>query len=153
MSIVALVDTGPLVAILDSSDSKHTVCVEALSTLRVPLISTWPVLTETAYLLRNRIDLVQRLIRSTTEGFIRIEALDDSDALAMINILDQYSDQRFQLDDLSLMHLADRDGIGTIFSSIIVTLVFFEPRMGMDYQSLPSFLDLATAGAERIPVF
>ena len=116
MSVAALVDTGPLVAILDSSDRKHTVCVEALSTLRVPLISTWPVLTEAAYLLRNRIDLVQRLIRSTTEGFIRIEALDDSDALAMINILDQNSDQRFQLDDLSLMHLADRDGIGTIFS-------------------------------------
>lgn len=111
-----LVDTGPLVAILDRSDGQHTACVNALSLFRTPLVTTWPVLTEAAYLLRQRPDLVQRLIRSTAEGFLRVEILTEIDAIAMAEIMDRYADQHFQLADVSLMHLADRDRIGTIFT-------------------------------------
>lgn len=116
MTHAVLVDTGPLVAILDRSDSQHTTCVNALCLFRTPLVTNWPVLTEAAYLLRQRPDLVQRLIRSTAEGFLRVEILTEIDAIAMAEIMDRYADQHFQLADVSLMHLADRDRIGTIFT-------------------------------------
>lgn len=116
MTINGIVDTGPLVAMLDRSDSQHTACVEALSLFQTPLLTTWPVLTEAAYLLRQRPDLVQRLIRSTAEGFLRVAVLSETDADAMAEIMERYVDQHFQLADVSLMHLADRDRIETVFT-------------------------------------
>ncbi|MEM9368165.1 MAG: hypothetical protein AAGD07_19390 [Planctomycetota bacterium] len=101
-----LVDTDPLVAILNANDSQHDVCVSALDHVRTPMRTSWPVLTEAAYLLRRRSDLVQKLLRSITEGFLEVAVLTDSDATAISDILKQYGDQGFQLADATLMHLS-----------------------------------------------
>lgn len=132
-----LVDTGPLVAILDRSDSSHQKCAETLRQLRTPLITTWPVLTEAAYLLRTRPDLVQRLVRSASEGFLRIEQLTATDAVAMAEILDRYADQSFQLADVSLMYLAERDRLETVFTLDRVDFGVFRSGKGPPLRLLP----------------
>ena len=137
MTIEVLVDTGPLVAMLDASDSAHTVCIETLSLFRTPLVTTWPVLTEAAWLLRNRPDLVQRLIRSATAGFLRIEIQTDVDASAMAAIFDRYADQHFQLADVSLMHLADRKQIDTVFTLDRRDFGIFRTHQGKPLNLLP----------------
>ena len=137
MTIEVLVDTGPLVAILDASDSAHTVCIETLSLFRTPLVTTWPVLTEAAWLLRNRPDLVQRLIRSATAGFLRIEIQTEVDAAAMATIFDRYADQHFQLADVSLMHLADRKQIDTVFTLDRRDFGVFRTHQGKPLNLLP----------------
>jgi hypothetical protein len=47
---VILVDAGPLIALLDRDDRDHERCVETLSGLTGPMLTTWPAVTEAIYL-------------------------------------------------------------------------------------------------------
>ncbi|TWT96690.1 Ribonuclease VapC26 [Botrimarina colliarenosi] len=116
MSEVVLADTGPLVAILNQSDQHHKQSIEALKTLRLPLLTCWPVLTEAAYLLRQYPDAVAKLLEGLQSGFLELLPLDESDASAIRGILSTYRDQGYQLADASLMHLAEREDIATVFT-------------------------------------
>ncbi len=49
-----LTDTGPLVALINANDPYHAQASAALGRLpRVPLLTTWPCLTEAMYLLHQ----------------------------------------------------------------------------------------------------
>ena len=47
-----LVDAGPLVAVIDRTDTYHRRCAAALDTIHEPLLTVWPAFTEAMYLLR-----------------------------------------------------------------------------------------------------
>lgn len=115
-----LVDTGPLVAILSSVDEHHAACVQALQQLPGPLFSCWPVITEAVWLLRSHPRAVQRLLRSCSSGkpagFIELLSLSGEEATAIADLMKQYESLRPQLADASVVHLAHREGIDTIFT-------------------------------------
>lgn len=46
-----LVDAGPLIAIIDRGEPDHRICMEVLSFLTGPMLTTWPALTEAMHLL------------------------------------------------------------------------------------------------------
>lgn len=64
-------DTGPLVAVLSSSDEHHEICVNMLRTLPGPLLSCWPVITEAVWLLRTYQGATQQLLSSIGEVSLR----------------------------------------------------------------------------------
>jgi predicted nucleic acid-binding protein len=111
-----LVDTGPLVAILSSADQHHETCVEALRHLPGPLLSCWPVITEAAWLLRRYPRAVQQLLGSLDGDFVALLPLTGSDAKAISQVIKRFSSIRPQLADAALVHLAQREGIDTIFT-------------------------------------
>jgi predicted nucleic acid-binding protein len=111
-----LLDTGPLVAILSRKDSYHSVCVEQLRTIRPPLLTCWPVITEAAWLLRQQPLAVQRLLSSFTKQWIKFLALEESDTEPIGKILQRYRKLNAQLADAALVHLAEREGIDTVFT-------------------------------------
>lgn len=111
-----LVDTGPLIAILDERDQHHERCVETLSQIRPPLLTTWPVVTEAAWLLRHRERALQRLMTGEESGLIRLLPLGDDALSELASIAKRFKTLRLQVADMSLVLLAERQELTTIFT-------------------------------------
>lgn len=111
-----LLDTGPLVALLASDDSWHVPCTEQLHSLTTPLLTSWPVLVEADWLLRTRPSAVQHMLAWVRSGTIRLLPLEDEAVPWMMAFLGKYRKVRPQIADASLVYLADREQIDTIFT-------------------------------------
>ena len=111
-----VVDTGPLVAIVRTREAAHGRCVAALGSLRAPLLTCWPVLTEVAWLLRAEpggMRVIGELVRG---GAVEIVELDEIALAWIVAYLDRYTSLGAQLADAALMYIAERRGIGTVFT-------------------------------------
>jgi predicted nucleic acid-binding protein len=111
-----LVDTGPLVAILSREDAHHRTCVAALREMSGPLLSCWPVITEAAWLLRRSPRAIQQLLGSMDAGFLELLPLAGTEAKAIAALMKRYESIRPQLADATLVYLAGRERIETIFT-------------------------------------
>jgi uncharacterized protein len=111
-----LIDAGPIVGILSEADEHHEACVQQLRAIRGPLMTCWPVITEVAWLLRAYPPAVERLLSSFNGRPFALLALSEADLAGIAAILAKYKSLGIQLADASLVHLANREGIGTIFT-------------------------------------
>ena len=114
---LVLLDTGPIVALLHKGDSHHAACVEEAKRLkRRQLLTTWPVLTEAAWLLRTRPRAVGKLLAATAAGTFQLAALEASAASWIADFFERYSDREPQLADATLVYLAEQRDIETVFT-------------------------------------
>jgi uncharacterized protein len=111
-----LVDTGPLVSILSADDEHHATCVNALRQMPVPVLCCWPVVTEAAWLLRGSPRAVQRLLAGIDGKFLELLPLAGAEAVGIAAVMKQYEGIRPQLADATLVYLAVREQIETIFT-------------------------------------
>lgn len=111
-----LVDTGPLVAVLSPADQYHEICVRALASLEGPLLTCWPVITEAAWLLRDYPLAFENLLRSTNGGFLEVLPITGKDSGQIIEVMKRYASLRSQFADATLVHLANRENVRTIFT-------------------------------------
>jgi len=132
-----LVDTGPLVAILDADDAYHEVCKTEFSKLQGPLFTCWPVITEAAWLLRAFPSRVRTLLEGCQGDPYVILSLTASDVPCINAILTKYEDQRFQLADASLMYLTQRENIQTVFTVDESDFAVFRGKTGDPLNLLP----------------
>lgn len=112
----ALVDTGPLIALVSARDHHHARCVQQLRLLRPPLLTTWAVLTEASWLVREDSRAQQSLFAAGAEGLYQVANLDGAALPWLAQFLRRYRSIKAQLADASLVYLAERDGIDTIFT-------------------------------------
>jgi predicted nucleic acid-binding protein len=112
-----LIDTGPMVALFSEGDQHHQQCREALSALIPPLLTCWPVLTEAAWLLRERPAALHDLFRSFEGGLFALLPLDADDLPAIAALMKRYESAGLQLADATLAHLAERERIRTVFTT------------------------------------
>ena len=111
-----LLDTGPLVALLTAPDQHHRLCVETFERLAPPLLTCWPVLTEAAWLLRKQHRPLDRIAEAHAGGMFDILPLDGESLRQAAVIVRRYEDAGIQLADAALVHLAEREGIRTVFT-------------------------------------
>lgn len=112
-----LVDTGPLVAVINRSDDWHAACAVVFRELDDPLYTTLPVVTEAMYLLgRTRPSSHQQLWTLILRGDLIIEDLTMPDLRRMAELMDKYADLPMDFADASLVAVAERLGLERIFT-------------------------------------
>jgi uncharacterized protein len=111
-----LVDTGPLVALLDRSDPYHLSCQESLSSLDDSLVTVWPVVTEAMYLLRAYWQAQDALWEMIESGAVQIVSLGIDDIPRMTELMRKYRDLPMDLADAGLVRVAERERLRRIFT-------------------------------------
>jgi uncharacterized protein len=111
-----LVDTGPLVSILDRRDRDHARCVDAFRSVKQPLLTTWPVLTEAAYLLGFSRKAQDALMEMIQRASIAVAALSVEDVPRMRMLMGKYRDVPMDLADASVVCAAERENIETVLT-------------------------------------
>jgi predicted nucleic acid-binding protein len=116
MPASALVDTGAILAMLDSQDPWHVLCKSAFVQLRMPLLTSEAVLTEMFHLTganRAAMEAAWTFVRS---GTIVVGAIEDSEMAQLRALMLQYWDRPMDFADATLVHLANRESLSTILT-------------------------------------
>jgi predicted nucleic acid-binding protein len=110
-----LIDTGAILALLDRSDRWHRRCVEAFEALRLPLATSAAVLAELFHLLDGPHEFAAawQLLRS---GAVTLLSIGDADLAELETLMDRYKDRPMDFADATLVHLARREELVTIFT-------------------------------------
>lgn len=132
-----LADTGPLVAMLSRADEHHLACAALARQIKPPLLTSWPVITEAAWLLRARRTAVDRLLELVQEGAVAILELDRGSAAGLRRILQRYRSLRPQLADATLVYLAERQAIDTIFTLDRRDFSVYRTTRGRSFRLVP----------------
>jgi predicted nucleic acid-binding protein len=111
-----LIDTGPLVAVLDRDDPDHIRCAQAFRQVRPPLVTTWPVITEATYLLAFSRRAQDGLWEIIQRGTMAIAPLATEDVPRIRTLMEKYRDVPMDLADASIVRVAERDGIMDVFT-------------------------------------
>jgi predicted nucleic acid-binding protein len=111
-----LVDAGPLVALIDADDQHHAKCVSTLQSLREPLATVWPPVTEAMYLLADVPKAQDSLWEMLERGAIQILPLYSADVPRMRELMRKYADRPMDFADAALVRVAEREGIRKIFT-------------------------------------
>ncbi len=116
MRAESLIDTGAILALLDRSDRWHRLCVEAFRNLRLPLITSEAVLTELFHLVgdnRKEMESCWKFVRS---GALMVAAIEYSELPEIHALMSRYWDRPMDFADATLVHLAKREAVPTIFT-------------------------------------
>jgi len=102
-----LLDTGPLVALLDRSDHHHKWALQCFKQLRPPLLTCEAVLAETMHLLRNLPTSRKTLSIWHGDGLIRSAFDFQEQAPAVWKLLGKYADAPMDFADACMVRMAE----------------------------------------------
>ena len=113
-----IADTGFWLALSDTKDRYHKAANHAFQTYDEPLMTTWPVMTETCYLLLDRkgVQAQVKFISNYHQGLFNVFELTPEHGQKMAQLMQKYANLPMDLADASLVILAEHLGHGRIFS-------------------------------------
>jgi len=112
----AILDTGPWVALIDRSESKHDICVQWLKNYSGKLYSTETVLTEVLYLLNFSVKAQTSAIDFVLKSVVEIIPSSFESLKKAKNLIKKYSDLPMDYADATLVCLAMDSGIHNIIT-------------------------------------
>ena len=112
--MIAILDTGPWVALIDRSESRHTECVQWLKTFSGRLYSTEAVLTEVLYLLSFSITAQCAALDFILESAVEIVPSSMESLKNVKNLMKKYADLPMDFADATIVCLATETGMHNI---------------------------------------
>ena len=102
-----IVDTGPLVALLNSRDTHHAWVVQQLGDIQPPMLTCEAVLAEATYLTRAVPGARAALIEMLGEEFLNIGMAVADHHTSILAMVRRYTDVPMSLADACLVRLAE----------------------------------------------
>lgn len=114
-----IADTGFFFALANQGDRYHQAGLLALEAITEPLITTYPVITETCYLLLSTGGNSPQcnFLRNLVDGVSEIFHLRENHLIRIVELLEAYSDLPMDMADASLVVLEEYLGHGRILTS------------------------------------
>lgn len=134
-----LCDAGPLVALIDTDDPSHAMCVAAVQSWRsYELLTTYPCLTEAMYLLRREggwraQDALWKLLE---EKVLRLHTPTNGEWQRMRTLMRDYADTPMDLADASLVAAAETLRERRVFT-VDRHFYVYRQRLGEAFEVVP----------------
>ena len=112
--MLAILDTGPWVALIDRSESRHIECVQWLKNFSGRLYSTEAVLTEVLYILNFSITAQCAALDFILESVIEIVPSSTDSLKKTKNLMKKYADLPMDFADATIVCLSIETGIQNI---------------------------------------
>lgn len=114
-----LVDTGFLLALADGADAYHDRALQFAHTVAEGWATTWPVLTETVYLVSQRLhsDAVEPMLDDVASGVLSVWDIPVATVSNIKALMRRYRNLPMDLADASLVLLAEHLGTGRILTT------------------------------------
>lgn len=135
--MLAVVDTGPLYAVVDEDDADHARCREVLEQAGGRLIIPAMAVAEASYLIGTRLgpDVEARFLRSLSR--MHVEAPTPEDWPRIADLVQEYGDFPLGGADASIVALAERLDIETIVTLDDRHFRAVRPRHRQAFRLLP----------------
>jgi predicted nucleic acid-binding protein len=113
-----VVDTGPLYAAADTSDSHHQKCAAAFEDASEQLVVPVSVVIETCFLIERHLGPLAEatFIRSLGSSGLIVESLGEIDLERMAALVTTYADLPLGAVDASVVAVAERLGVSTVLT-------------------------------------
>ena len=112
--MIVILDTGPWVALIDRSQSRHTECVQWLKNFSGRLYSTEAVLTEVLYILNFSITAQCAALDFVLESVVEIVPSNTESLKKTKNLMKKYADLPMDFADATIVCLATQTGMQNI---------------------------------------
>jgi predicted nucleic acid-binding protein len=113
---VILIDAGPLIAVVRGDDQHHAACTSVLPTIREPMGTVWPVLSEVMFLLANIPGAQEQVWEMIARGAVQLLPLGPDDVPRIRELMRQYSDLPMDLADAALVRVGERERVHQFFT-------------------------------------
>lgn len=113
-----LIDTGPIVAMIDDNDPHYSRVAEVMLTTHEVYCTTDACLTESVYLLGRSVGWlgVELLRKAVQAGVIELLSSDRNRSIRAFEYMDRFRDQPCDYADASLLVAAEESGLRQVFT-------------------------------------
>ena len=110
----ALLDTGPLVALLVRGDPDHQRVRAFLKKFKGRMLTTWPVLAEVCHFVQPRV--ATRFLRWIEQGGAAVVEIPPEEVGAVAALMERYADRPMDLADATLVWVGGKLGISDVLT-------------------------------------